>query len=172
MKAWRTLAALRPAPAGEESRPRATMAIDALASDRIRRVYRRMVKEGEAIDDDTPPEALHDLRKRGKELRYLLELFGGLYPPDVVKPMVAALKGLQDVLGRFQDRAVQAEMLRGIGPELAAQRGGPDALMALGLAVEALLADQQKARDAFAKRFAAFASPEQRELVRTTFPKP
>ena len=32
------------------------------------------------IDDDSPDEALHDLRKRGKELRYLLELFGGLFP--------------------------------------------------------------------------------------------
>ncbi len=64
------------------------------------------------IDDASPPEALHDLRKRGKELRYLLELFGGLFPGAVVKPMVSTLKDLQDVLGRFQDRAVQAEQLR------------------------------------------------------------
>ena len=33
-----------------------------------------------------PPEALHELRKQGKELRYLLEFFAGLYPPEVVKP--------------------------------------------------------------------------------------
>ena len=30
---------------------------------------------GRAIDDDSPHEALHDLRKKGKELRYLLEFF-------------------------------------------------------------------------------------------------
>ena len=36
----------------------------------------------------SPPEALHDLRKSGKELRYLLEFFAALYPPEVVKPMV------------------------------------------------------------------------------------
>ena len=45
-----------------------------------RAVYRRMVKAGRAIDDASPPEALHDLRKTGKELRYLLEFFAGLYP--------------------------------------------------------------------------------------------
>ena len=34
----------------------------------------------------SPPEALHDLRKTGKELRYLLEFFAGAVPADVVKP--------------------------------------------------------------------------------------
>ena len=63
---------------------------------------------GAAIDDASPPEALHDLRKKGKELRYLLEFFAGLYPAEVVKPMVKTLKALQDTLGRFQDREVQA----------------------------------------------------------------
>ena len=77
-----------------------------------------------AIDDDSPAEALHELRKRGKELRYLLELFGSPFPEDVVKPMVATLKDLQEVLGRFQDRAVQIELLREMRDELAAEPGG------------------------------------------------
>ena len=87
-----------------------------------------MVRDGSAIDDDSPDEALHDLRKRGKELRYLLELFGSLFPADVVKPMVAALKDLQDVLGHFQDRSVQTDMLRETADELATVKpGGPGA---------------------------------------------
>ncbi len=130
-----------------------------------------MVRDGRRIDDESPPEALHDLRKRGKELRYLLELFGGLFPDSVVKPMVSALKGLQDVLGRFQDRAVQAGLLRGLGDELAAQPGGPAALMTIGLVLESLHADQAAARAAFAERFDVFASAERRELVRSTFPR-
>ena len=84
--------------------------------------------------------------------------------------MVAALKDLQDVLGRFQDRAVQAEQLRALGPELAAAEGGPAALMALGLAVEALL--KRPARRARASsRSASPSSPrgEQRALVKATF---
>ena len=55
-----------------------------------------MVKMGTAIDDDTPAEDLHELRKVGKELRYLLEFFASLYPAEVVKPLVKSLKGLQD----------------------------------------------------------------------------
>jgi CHAD domain-containing protein len=128
-----------------------------------------MVRDGRAITADSPDEALHDLRKRGKELRYLLELFGPLFPAGVVKPMVVALKDLQDVLGRFQDRAVQATLLEAAGRELARRRSGPAALMALGLVVETLAADQQAARAAFAERFAAFAARDQRRLVRETF---
>ena len=73
---------------------------------------------GKAIDDDSPAEDLHELRKVGKELRYLLEFFASLYPPEVVKPFVKTLKGLQDQLGRFQDHEVQANALRELAPEV------------------------------------------------------
>jgi CHAD domain-containing protein len=166
---WRALAHGTAGPAAD--RPRAAMPIEAVAANRIRSVYRRMVRDGRQIEDESPAEALHDLRKRGKELRYLLELFGGLFPASVVKPTVSALKGLQDVLGRFQDRAVQAELLRGMGDELANEPGGPQALMGVGLVVEALRADQAAARRAFAERFEVFASEERRDVMRATFPK-
>ena len=64
---------------GRPSRRRAP--IGELAGERIRKVYRRMVKMGRAIDGASPAEDYHELRKKGKELRYLLELFGApLYP--------------------------------------------------------------------------------------------
>ncbi|WP_205697875.1 CHAD domain-containing protein [Conexibacter sp. SYSU D00693] len=170
LEAWRELAVSPPAAPGDPDRPRAALPVEEVAADRIERVYRRMVRDGKAIDEDTPAEALHELRKRGKELRYLLELFGGLFPAEVVKPMVKTLKGLQDVLGRFQDRAVQAELLEEAGRELVQHATGPAALMALGLVVEELHADQRAARDEFHERFAAFAAKDQRKLVRATFP--
>ena len=98
--------------------PDAERSVHSLASHRIATVYRKMVKMGRAIDDDKPAEDLHELRKVGKELRYLLEFFASLYPADVVKPMVKSLKGLQDMLGRFQDREVQANSLRELAPEV------------------------------------------------------
>ena len=73
--------------------------------------------------------------------------------------MVKALKDLQDVLGRFQDGAVESDMLRDLRDELAGEPGGPAALIALGPALDALVAGQQDARDDFADRFAAFAAP-------------
>jgi CHAD domain-containing protein len=85
--------------------------------------------------------------------------------------MVTALKELQDVLGRFQDRAVQTEMLRASTTELAARPGGPDAVLAVGVLIASLGADQRRARDGFAERLDAFASRKQRRLVRDTFRK-
>ena len=124
---------------------------------------------GGRIDDGSPAEALHELRKKGKELRYLLEFFASLYPADVIKPMVASLKGLQDVLGRFQDREVQADRLRSLGDEVAMVEGGAPALMAMGVLVQQLAADQAAARAEFTESFAAFAAEEQRALVKRTF---
>lgn len=151
-------------------RPNAGKPIGEVAAARIDKVYRRMVKMGSAIEDGSPAEDYHELRKRGKELRYLLELFGApLYPTEVVKPMIKALKALQDVLGRHQDREVQVAMLRSLRDELASVRGGAAALMATGALVACLQEDELAARREFAQRFEAFAADDQRELVKATF---
>lgn len=153
----------------EDDRPDAARPIADVAAERIGAVYRRMVKMGRAIDDDSPHEALHDLRKKGKELRYLLEFFSSLYPAEVVKPMVSTLKDLQDVLGRFQDREIQADLLRGLGDDIAAMEGGAAALMAMGVLVERLVEQQEQARAEFAESFAHFAAKPQRRIVTKTF---
>src|SRR4029077_19763499 len=98
--------------------------------ERINKVCGRMVKMVSVIDESSPATDYHELRKRGKELRYLLELFGApLYPDEVVKPMIKALKALQGVLRRHQDREVQIAMLSSPRDELASVRGGAAALM-------------------------------------------
>jgi CHAD domain-containing protein len=153
----------------EEDRPDAARPIAKSAGRRIRKVYGRMVEMGGAITDESPPEDLHELRKRGKELRYLLELFGGLWPTGVVKPMVKTLKGLQDVLGTHQDRAVQVESLRALSGELARRPDGPNALLALGTLVDRLEDEQEDARGHFAERFAPFAAKSQQKVVDQTF---
>ena len=101
----------------ETNRPDAARPIGTLAAKRIRKVHRRMVKMGAAITPDSAPEQYHELRKKGKELRYLLELFAAeLFDPDVVTPMIKVLKGMQDVLGRHQDREVQIDDAEGARP--------------------------------------------------------
>jgi CHAD domain-containing protein len=145
--------------------PTAERSVEDLASHRISRVYRKMVEMGRAIDDDSPAHDLHELRKVGKELRYLLEFFSSLYPADVVKPFIKALKGLQDMLGRFQDREVQATALRQLAPEV----GDPATVMAMGVLVERFMQEEATARGEFADRFAAFAGKPQRRTVKDTF---
>jgi CHAD domain-containing protein len=149
--------------------PAAARPIGDVAGEHVARVHRKMVRMGRAIDEDSPPEALHELRKKGKELRYLLELFASALPADVTKPMVRSLKQLQDTLGRFQDHEVQADLLHDFRDEVAAREGGPAALMAMGLLVEDLGRGQAAAREEFAERFERFASKEQRQLVKETF---
>ncbi|WP_372788237.1 CHAD domain-containing protein [Paraconexibacter sp.] len=140
-----------------------------LASVRISKVYRQMVKAGREIHDGTPADALHDLRKKGKELRYLLEFFASLYPKDVVKPMVSTLKALQDTLGRFQDREVQADLVGSLADDIVGMDDGTTALMAMGLLVERLHTQQEEARSEFAERFGRFAAKDQRAIVEETF---
>ncbi|MEA2298696.1 MAG: hypothetical protein QOF77_1632 [Solirubrobacteraceae bacterium] len=143
--------------------------LGAVVGQRIRALYRQMRRAGVTIDEGTPAERLHDLRKQGKELRYLLEIFAGLYPAEAVAPTVKTLKALQETLGQFQDREVQATTLRSLGDDLAQAAGGPAALLALGVVLERVEADSRAARVEFDERFAAYAAPSQRALVRRAF---
>ncbi len=83
--------------------------------------------------------------------------------------MVRALKALQDVLGRHQDREVQIAMLRSLADEVSRLPRGPKAVMAMGVLVDRLRIDEAAARAEFGERFAALASAEQRRLVSETF---
>jgi CHAD domain-containing protein len=169
LTAWRQLLEQLPS-LPEDDRPLAAEPIGAVGGARITKVYKRMLRMGQAIDLDSPSIEYHELRKQGKELRYLLELIGApLYPDAAVRSMLKALKALQDDLGGHQDREVQVAMLRSLAPEVAPASGGSQALMAMGMLVERLEADQQAAREAFAQGFAAFAAKPQRQLVRKTF---
>ncbi len=58
--------------AADSPRRRAT---GKFAAGRIASAHQQVLRSGEAIDATSPPQALHDLRKRCKELRYLLEVF-------------------------------------------------------------------------------------------------
>ncbi len=153
-----------------EERPDAAQAIGLLAGERIRKVYRQMTKMGRPLTESSPATDFHELRKKAKELRYLLELFGlPVYPTEVVRPMIKTLKSLQDVLGHHQDREVQITTLHALSEEVASQPGGAAALMAMGVLLDRFAADAREARGAFAERFAAFASKSQRRLVKATF---
>ncbi|HKG62972.1 MAG TPA: CHAD domain-containing protein [Solirubrobacteraceae bacterium] len=164
MRAWQALASEPAGPGPDADKP-----IEAVAGKRIRKVLARMLEDGGKIGAKSPAEALHDLRKRGKELRYLLELFGSVFPERAVEPLVDGLKDLQKVLGRFQDRAVQVETLHAMRDDLAVEPEGPAALIALGPVLDALLADQQAARKEFAAAFEEFGQAAGRKRVRKAF---
>jgi CHAD domain-containing protein len=139
---------------------RATLDAAQLASGTIRRAHQRVLSDGRAITPASPPEALHDLRKRCKELRYALEFFTALCDPAGYRRAVRDLKGLQECLGTYQDCDVQQQELRVMAAQLA---GSPDVpvttLLALGELMGQLARRSQLARGDFAHRFAGFAGP-------------
>jgi CHAD domain-containing protein len=139
-----------------------------LATSRTARVFRKVAKQGAAITEDSAPESLHDLRKRCKELRYLLEFFAPLYDPVAYKKVIGDLKQLQDCLGEFQDSEVQREEIRVLADAMLTDRAAPAAtLLAMGEIAAQLAESQAQARADFSRRFARFAGPEGQQRVRT-----
>jgi len=137
------------------------------------RTFRKIVARGSAITQDSPPESLHDLRKRAKELRYLLEFFAPLYDPVLYKKVVGDLKQLQDCLGEFQDSQVQREEIHALADAMLAERAAPAAtLLGMGEIVANLAISQGEAREDFSLRFAKFAGPAGQQRMHTLLDQP
>jgi len=146
---------------------------DELAVARTARVFRRVAAQGAAITAGSPPEALHNLRKRCKELRYVLEFFAPLHDPAAYRKVVGDLKQLQDVLGEFQDSQVQREEIHALADAMLAERAAPAAtLLAMGELAANLAQQQADARANFARRFTAFAGPAGQQRVRDLLARP
>jgi CHAD domain-containing protein len=129
-------------------------AIKSVADERIWKVYKRVLKEGSAIQDDSPAEDLHELRKTCKKLRYLMEFFQSLYGIKAIKPLVKELKGLQDNLGEFNDLHIQAETLKEFTMELDKQSAlSPETRQAMSLLIQHIEELQAEERNSFVVQF-------------------
>ena len=147
---------------------RAGLTAGELAAQRVRKAYRKVIRRGSAITADSPPESLHTLRKRCKELRYLLEFFASLYDPSGYRQVIKQLKLLQDCLGEFQDTQVQREAVRESAQQMADEGSAPvPALLAMGELAAQITERQWQARGQFGERFAAFTSPRNTQRIRS-----
>ena len=148
---------------GNTARPRARFRASGetagmLAAERTRVAFAKVAKRGAAISPKSPPESLHDLRKRCKELRYALEFFAPLHDPVPYGKVLSDLKRLQDCLGEFQDTQVQAGEIRTLAVAMLEAGEAPAAtLLAMGEVTGGLAARQQAARADFERKFAGFA---------------
>ena len=83
----------------------------AVAPDLVRKRYHKVRKAGDRITQESTEDAYHDLRKKGKRLRYALEFLSGVYGKPV-RELIPPLKAMQDVLGDHQDAEVAVGHLR------------------------------------------------------------
>lgn len=147
-------------PMGENSPANARVPIIKLARGRIDRQYHTVLGDGARSPDNPNDEALHNLRIECKKLRYLLEFFAGLFPPDEVAPFLKRLKRLQDNLGAVSDLGDQRDYLYSIAGALDVDGArARKALVATGYLMEAIAREQQSMRADLANIFKSFASP-------------
>ena len=110
----------------EKIRDRAAVDFAARALDKRRRRIRKDGRDLAALG----AQDRHELRIRGKKLRYAVEDLGGLFPdhPKRLERFGAATKGLQDSLGLLNDLAVREALAR----DVAMSSEDPEAAFAAG----------------------------------------
>lgn len=156
--AW--VAGAEPTDGADAAEPLAAVAVA-----RITRSHRRLVKRAAAVTDDAPAEAVHEVRIAAKELRYGLEVFGGVLRKKPAGKLVRRLKRLQDCLGAFQDAEVHAEMMDDLAGAVLRAGVPVQTLLAMGQLRTAFLARQADARADFAERWAEFNTGETSALL-------
>ena len=99
-------------PDGEAREKFGALSIASAARRYVRSATRRMLARGDRITPDSPAEEYHDLRKRAKRLRYMLELFREVLAEQWA-PLLRVLERLQDMLGEHQDAHMAAARIAG-----------------------------------------------------------
>jgi CHAD domain-containing protein len=160
----------RETPPEPTAAPNARRPIREVVSARIWKLWRRVCQRGRRITPETEAADLHRLRIDCKKLRYLLELFGGLYPPDEIRLLVRRLKRLQDNLGDFNDYEVQQKRLEIFADRMVDEDLAPvPTLLAMGRLLEHMARGQEREHRRFEKRFGRFTSKGNRRRFRKLF---
>jgi triphosphatase len=108
--------------------PSPTSPILEAAPELVRDRYNKVRKSAHTLSEDSPPEHFHDLRKKGKRLRYALEPLQEIYGKPA-KKMVKLLKNMQDDLGDHQDLIVASGLMEELG---VASNRPPQAAFSMG----------------------------------------
>ncbi len=124
---------------------------------RIARAHRRLVRSGRSITRRSAAGDLHEVRKRAKDLRYLVECFAATMADAPRAAFLRPLKRLQETLGDHQDAVVLVGRLTEMSKSIAV-RAPSDTVFALGQLSQVHRERQARARAAFPGRFAAFDS--------------
>jgi CHAD domain-containing protein len=139
----------------------------ALASPRIWKIYRKILRIGAGLSESTEPRLLHELRIDCKKLRYLLEFFRSLYPQPLMGGLISDLKGLQDILGDFNDCHVQYQNLKTYVDEAWAEKEIPArTFLVAGRLLEQMETSQQALRRHFSDRFNLFANRSRKKALK------
>ncbi|MFZ1986244.1 MAG: CHAD domain-containing protein [Desulfatitalea sp.] len=150
---------------GEAAGPQARSILD-VARREIGRRFQKTIHIGRRIDVATADARLHRLRIQCKQLRYALEFFHSLFPPEPVAEIIRQAKVLQDYLGAYNDLAVQQQFLFDHLKQLPAQKTPRQEALAaaVGALMGSLFLEKQQRRAAFADVFVRFDTADNHAL--------
>ncbi len=114
--------------------------------------HSKVQKMGKRIDE-LDAEALHELRKELKKLRYTVDMVAPIYPGRKAADYLRALKDMQDTFGSLNDVSMAAEAL---GPGATPAPGDPAAQRAVGWVLGTLTAREAQDRPALFARWHDF----------------
>lgn len=77
----------------------------------LERLHHQVIRDADQFSK-LDIEARHDMRKRVKQLRYLIEFIGSLYPEKQVKSYLKHLQPVQDRLGEYNDMIIAQEFFQ------------------------------------------------------------
>jgi CHAD domain-containing protein len=89
-----------------------------------------------------------------------MEFFQSLYPENQIKHFIKNLKGLQEVLGNFQDLSVQENTLKLFSEEMLKNHIHANTLLAMGVLIQNLGSLRGNTRKDFSAKFATFKHEE------------
>ena len=96
-----------------------------------------------------------------------MEFFQSLYPENQIKHFIKNLKGLQEVLGNFQDYAVQENTLKQFGEEMLNNNVHANTLLAMGVLIQNLDTLRGNARQDFSAKFLTFKHEENQSAFKS-----
>ena len=128
-------------------------------------LYQQSLEEGNGINAESPAEDIHSLRKTCKKLRYLMEFFQSLYPARKMRELILVLKGLQDVLGDYNDYSVHIDMLKTFTETVK----NSAVLKAVNKQITILEKKQAKVMSGFADQYVQYASEDHIDEFRELF---
>lgn len=152
---------------GTESFPpdKPSKAIYKLADELLWDIYQQTLAQGDAITENSKAEALHELRKTFKKLRYLMEFFRSIYPAGKVRELLKALTDLQDTLGEYNDLDVHIGIVKGF----INQSNNEDAINACEQMIIILQQQKHKTGRMFKDRYVTYSSSDRQKKFSEMF---
>ena len=146
---------------------RGDVAFGSVAEELFVPMLKAVMRVGEKMHEDPPPDELHRLRKRAKRTRYALEMMLAIDEKQL-RGLLKGLEDLQDVVGGYHDAVVAVAWIK----EFVTSRELPvHVVFACGALAEAIARSERKLKRCGIKEWTRFAKTDPDRIVKKALEK-